>query len=152
MQGGFSYDQYSNQQGADPSLRLGDLTPRKPHYQTGPATRQPSAKSTLIATINRNGALRMPEILFKREAPMTQGLPCNVAIIGCRRAQAAGVRPRKILTAVASRSFAIRLLDFHFSQLVLRHLRSLGGNVTHLTLKKARAKSCGLARRFDLLR
>jgi hypothetical protein len=27
----------SNQQGADPSLRLGDLTLRKPHYQTGQA-------------------------------------------------------------------------------------------------------------------
>src|SRR6187549_3849292 len=28
----------SSQQGADTSLRLGDLTPRKPHYQTGPAS------------------------------------------------------------------------------------------------------------------
>jgi len=28
----------SNQQGADSSLRLGDLTLRKPHYQTGYAS------------------------------------------------------------------------------------------------------------------
>jgi len=27
----------SSQQGADSSSRLGDLTLRKPHYQTGPA-------------------------------------------------------------------------------------------------------------------
>ena len=35
----------SSQKGADTSLRLGDLTLRKPHYQTGPAARQPFAKS-----------------------------------------------------------------------------------------------------------
>jgi hypothetical protein len=99
--------QYSSQQGADPSLRLGDLTPRKPHYQTGPATRQPSEKSALIATINRNGALRMPEILFKREAPMTPGLPCNVAFIVAAAHRLLAFGRGKILTAVASGSAAI---------------------------------------------
>ena len=37
----------SSQQGADPSLRLGDLTLRKLHYQTGVATRQPLVESGL---------------------------------------------------------------------------------------------------------
>jgi hypothetical protein len=35
-------------------LRLGDLTLRKPHYQTGRANRQLLATSRLIATINRD--------------------------------------------------------------------------------------------------
>src|SRR3954471_10114955 len=43
---------------ADPSLRRGDLTLRKPHYQTTPAGRQPLAKSSLIATIHRDAAVR----------------------------------------------------------------------------------------------
>jgi hypothetical protein len=42
-----------NQLGADTSLRLGDLTLRKLHYQTGLTNRQPLAKPRLIATINR---------------------------------------------------------------------------------------------------
>jgi hypothetical protein len=37
----------SSQQGADPSLRLGDLTLHSLHYQTGVATRQPLAASGL---------------------------------------------------------------------------------------------------------
>src|ERR1700760_1392008 len=37
----------SSQQGADPSLRLGDLTLRNMHYQTGVATRQPLVESGL---------------------------------------------------------------------------------------------------------
>jgi hypothetical protein len=37
----------SSQQGADPSLRLGDLTLRKVHYQTAVATRQPLVESGL---------------------------------------------------------------------------------------------------------
>jgi hypothetical protein len=36
-----------SQQGADPSLRLGDLTLHELHYQTGVATRQPLAASGL---------------------------------------------------------------------------------------------------------
>ena len=48
----------SSQKGADPSLRLGDLTLRKPHYQTAPAARQPLARPSLIATINRDEAGR----------------------------------------------------------------------------------------------
>src|SRR5436190_2846562 len=44
---------------ADPSLRRGDLTLRKLHYQTTPAGRQPLAKSSLIATIHRDAAVRM---------------------------------------------------------------------------------------------
>src|ERR1700694_2147422 len=44
----------SSQQGADTSLRLADLTLRKPHYQTGRANRQPLAMPQLIATINRD--------------------------------------------------------------------------------------------------
>jgi hypothetical protein len=42
-----------NQLGADTSLRLGDLTLRKLHYQTALANRQPLAKPPLIATIHR---------------------------------------------------------------------------------------------------
>src|SRR6202012_4868330 len=37
----------SSQPGADPSLRLGDLTLRKVHYQTAVATRQPLVESGL---------------------------------------------------------------------------------------------------------
>src|SRR6185312_12685508 len=37
----------SSQQGADPSSRLGDLTPHNMHYQTGVATRQPLVASGL---------------------------------------------------------------------------------------------------------
>jgi hypothetical protein len=44
--------------GADPSLRLGDLTLRKPHYQTGPARPVNSLRAQhLVASINRNMAL-----------------------------------------------------------------------------------------------
>src|SRR5690242_1524943 len=39
--------QRSSQQGADPSLRLGDLTLRKMHYQTGVTTRQLLVESGL---------------------------------------------------------------------------------------------------------
>jgi hypothetical protein len=35
-------------------LRRGDLTLRKPHYQTSLAGRQPLAKPSLIATIQRD--------------------------------------------------------------------------------------------------
>jgi hypothetical protein len=42
------------QQGADPSSRLGDLTPRKLHYQTGLTGAVNSAKSPIVATINRD--------------------------------------------------------------------------------------------------
>src|ERR1700761_8321592 len=48
--------QGSSQQGADPSLRLSDLTLQQSHYQTGVATRQPLAALGLIATINRENA------------------------------------------------------------------------------------------------
>src|SRR5260221_12102565 len=50
--------QRSSEQGADTSLRLGDLTLRKPHYQTGRANRQPLATPHLIATINHDKAHR----------------------------------------------------------------------------------------------
>jgi hypothetical protein len=39
-------------------LRRGDLTLRKPHYQTSPAARQLLAKASLIATIHRDEARR----------------------------------------------------------------------------------------------
>jgi hypothetical protein len=44
----------SSQQGADTSLRLGDHTLRKPHYQTGRPKRQPLATPQQFATINRD--------------------------------------------------------------------------------------------------
>jgi hypothetical protein len=52
----------SSQQSADTSLRLGDLTLRKPHYQTGPASPvnrkscQSFAKPIASATIHRDAA------------------------------------------------------------------------------------------------
>jgi hypothetical protein len=44
-------------------LRRGDLTLRKPHYQTSLAGRQPLAKSSLIATIHRDEALASKGII-----------------------------------------------------------------------------------------
>jgi hypothetical protein len=54
MQGGFSYDVSPAKKGADPSVRPGDLTPRKLHYQTGPATAVNGCESRKCATIYRD--------------------------------------------------------------------------------------------------
>jgi hypothetical protein len=45
---------WSNQQDADSSSRLGDLTLRKLHYQTGPARPVNTPKVLLIPLFNRH--------------------------------------------------------------------------------------------------
>jgi hypothetical protein len=44
----------SSKQGADPSSRLGDLTLRNPHYQTGPACAVNCPKAAVIPSISHN--------------------------------------------------------------------------------------------------
>jgi hypothetical protein len=58
MQGGFSYDVSPAKKGADPSVRPGDITPRKLHYQTGPATAVNGCESCKCATIYRDRLAR----------------------------------------------------------------------------------------------
>jgi hypothetical protein len=58
MQGGFSYDVSPAKKGADPSVRPGDLTPRKLHYQTGHATAVNGCESCKCATIYRDRLAR----------------------------------------------------------------------------------------------
>jgi hypothetical protein len=58
MKGEFSCSDGPPQQGADPSLRLGDPTLRKLHYQTGPISPVNSVKLRFLATINPEKALR----------------------------------------------------------------------------------------------
>jgi len=48
----------SSQQGADPSLRRGDLTLHKPHYQTGVAARQ----SLVASGLSRQLTATMPPL------------------------------------------------------------------------------------------
>jgi hypothetical protein len=64
--------------GAETGLRLGDLTLGILHYQTTPAGRQPLAKSSLIATIDRDkiiparwNKLRSPRLLGADGLPLT---------------------------------------------------------------------------------
>src|SRR6185437_12895494 len=52
----------SSQQGADPSLRLGDLTLRKVHYQTAVATRQPLVESGLSRQLTAASRLTLTGI------------------------------------------------------------------------------------------
>jgi hypothetical protein len=47
----------SSEQGADSSSRLGDLTLRKPHYQTGHASPVNCPKVAAYPSINRNKTL-----------------------------------------------------------------------------------------------
>jgi hypothetical protein len=72
MKDEFSCGDGPPQQGADPSLRLDDPTLRKLHYQTGPVSPVNSVKSSSVATINREKALRnLIECTSGRDENMT---------------------------------------------------------------------------------
>src|ERR1700761_8770339 len=83
--------QGSSQQGADPSLRLGDLTLQQSHYQTGVATRQPlvplSLSRRLTARMRRRfrGINRMQAALAELISHGVQvpifGLGCYVIVL-----------------------------------------------------------------------
>src|ERR1700748_3879940 len=83
--------QGSSQQGADPSLRLGDHTLQQSHYQTGVATRQPLAPLSLsrrltarmrhrFRGINRAQGVPAGSISCWMKVP-TFGSPCYVIVL-----------------------------------------------------------------------
>jgi hypothetical protein len=48
----------SSKKGADPSSRLGDLTPRKPHYQTGGGGAVNGPKAPIAPSDNGNKTVK----------------------------------------------------------------------------------------------
>jgi hypothetical protein len=58
MRAEFSYRDGPPREGADPNSRLGDPTPRKLHYQTGPTSAVNSVRLRSVTTLSREKLLR----------------------------------------------------------------------------------------------